>query len=168
MDPKDLIGRTLDTGRGVTQRSQERIESLVGQLQRLSEDQLDQVTTLVGEMRDRSLLTGEQVASFVDRRVRAQLAALGIASQADLDRLEAKVDRLSGPPGPAPSKGAAPKGKASGADKKKSKSATSAKGPSARTSTKAGAPKPKPKAKAKAGSSATSGGKGASSTTSGS
>ena len=95
MDPRDLVGRTLETGRGVTQRSQERLESLVGQLQRLSEDQLDQVAALVGELRDRSLLSGEQVAGFVDRRVRAQLAALGIATQADLARVEAKVDRLS-------------------------------------------------------------------------
>jgi hypothetical protein len=94
MDPLDLVGRTLETGREVTQRSQERLESLVGQLQRLSEDQLDQVAALVGELRDRSLLSGEQVAGFVDRRVRAQLAALGIATQADLARVEAKVDRL--------------------------------------------------------------------------
>lgn len=96
MDPRELVERTLGAGREATQRSQERLESLVVQLQQLSADQLDQVAVLIGEVRDRSLLSGEQVAAFVDRRVRAQLAALGIATRDDLERLEGKVERLEG------------------------------------------------------------------------
>jgi len=125
MDPRDIVGRTLETGRGVTQRSQERLESLVGQLQRLSEDQLDQVAALVSELRDRSLLSGEQVAGFVDRRVRAQLAALGIATRADLERVEGKLDRLerrqaSTPSGASGGAGGKASGKASSKPKSKS------------------------------------------------
>ena len=95
MTPKDIISRTLDAGRGVGQRSQDRIEGIVGQLQRMSEEQLDQVVALLGELRDRSVLSGEQAASAVDRRVREQLSSLGLATKADVDRLEAKVDALT-------------------------------------------------------------------------
>lgn len=95
MAPKDFISRTLDAGRGVGQRSQDRIEGIVGQLQRMSEEQLDQVVALLGELRDRSVLSGEQAASAVDRRVREQLSSLGLATKADVDRLEAKVDALT-------------------------------------------------------------------------
>lgn len=95
MAPKDLINRTIDAGRGVGQRSQDRIEGIVGQLQRMSEEQLDQVVALMGELRDRSVLSGEQVASAVDRRVRDQFTSLGLATKADVDRLEAKLDALT-------------------------------------------------------------------------
>lgn len=94
MARNDLITRTVEAGRDVGQRSQERLEALVGQLQRLSEDQLDQVAAMVGELRDRSVLSGEQLMASVDRRVREQLAAVGLARRADLKALEARVEAL--------------------------------------------------------------------------
>ena len=101
MASKDIISRTLDAGRGVGQRSQDRIEGIVGQLQRMSEEQLDQVVALLGELRDRSVLSGEQAASAVDRRVREQLSSLGLATKVDVDRrLEWGRRKLTLPPGP--------------------------------------------------------------------
>lgn len=144
MTPKDIISRTLDAGRGVGQRSQDRIEGIVGQLQRMSEEQLDQVVALLGELRDRSVLSGEQAASAVDRRVREQLSSLGLATKADVDRLEAKVDALTtdvsaGGPGTKSSARRAPAGSRSakkGSQSKASSSKGSTKGSATKSSTK--------------------------------
>lgn len=132
MAPKDFISRTLDAGRGVGQRSQDRIEGIVGQLQRMSEEQLDQVVALLGELRDRSVLSGEQAASAVDRRVREQLSSLGLATKADVDRLEAKVDALTtdvsaGAPSTKSSARKTPKGSTKGSATKSSASKSAAK-----------------------------------------
>jgi hypothetical protein len=157
MAPRDIINRTIDAGRGVGQRSQDRIEGIVGQLQRMSEEQLDQVVALMGELRDRSMLSGEQVASAVDRRVREQFASLGLATKADVDRLEAKLDALTGdtPAKVAPGKSGTKKAVAAAGTAKKA----SAKKASAK---KASSKKASPKTSAKgsgasrtAGSSAT-------------
>lgn len=94
MARNDLFARTVEAGRDVGQRSQERLEVLVGQLQRLSEDQLDQVAAMVGELRDRSVLSGEQLMASVDRRIREQMASVGLARRADLKALEARVEAL--------------------------------------------------------------------------
>lgn len=145
MAPKDIISRTLDAGRGVGQRSQDRIEGIVGQLQRMSEEQLDQVVALLGELRDRSVLSGEQAASAVDRRVREQLSSLGLATKVDVDRLEAKVDALTADAaaGAPSSKSPAPKASAGsrGAKMASSGKGSSSKGSSSKGSSKGSASK---------------------------
>jgi len=103
MPGKEIIQRTIGAGRDVGQRSQERVEAIVAQLQRMSEDQLDQVMVLLGEVRDRSVVSrdqlvssGGQVVGAIERQVRTQLDQVGLATKADLARLERKVDALSG------------------------------------------------------------------------
>ena len=145
MTPKDIISRTLDAGRGVGQRSQDRIEGIVGQLQRMSEEQLDQVVALLGELRDRSVLSGEQAASAVDRRLREQLSSLGLATKADVDRLEAKVDALTtdvsaGAPSTKSSARKTPAG-SRGAKKASSSKASSSKGSTKGSASKSSASK---------------------------
>jgi hypothetical protein len=103
MPGREIIQRTIGAGREVGQRSQDRVEVIVAQLQRMSEDQLDQVMVLLGEVRDRSVVSrdqlvasGGQVVGAIERQVRSQLDQVGLATKADLARLERKVDALSG------------------------------------------------------------------------
>jgi polyhydroxyalkanoate synthesis regulator phasin len=170
MAPKDIISRTLDAGRGVGQRSQDRIEGIVGQLQRMSEEQLDQVVALLGELRDRSVLSGEQAASAVDRRVREQLSSLGLATKADVDRLEAKVDALTTdvPAGAPSTKSSARKTPAgSRGAKKASSSKGSTKGSATKSSASKSAAKKRPAKKVAPSRSTATGGGAAGSRTAG-
>ena len=45
---------------------------------------------------ERSRSTSEQVVETVDREVRQQISNLGLATQADIRRLESRIEELSG------------------------------------------------------------------------
>ena len=94
MDQRDLLNRSLDAGREVTQKTQDRIEALVRELAKAAEEQAGQAQQLVQEVVERSRATTEQVIEVVDRELRSQANALGLATRADIDRLEARIDEL--------------------------------------------------------------------------
>jgi polyhydroxyalkanoate synthesis regulator phasin len=94
MDQRDLLNRSLDAGREVTQKTQDRIEALVRELAKAAEEQAGQAQQLVQEVVERSRATTEQVIDVVDRELRSQANALGLATRADIDRLEARIEAL--------------------------------------------------------------------------
>lgn len=98
MTRRNIVGRTLRAGRDASSQTQNRVEALAAQMQRMSEEQIDQVVAFVSELKDRSVTSGEQMASVIDRRVQEQLRNFGLATKSDVERLEAKIEQLSSPP----------------------------------------------------------------------
>lgn len=75
---------------------QETLESIRSELQRRSEEQAAQVRSVVQTAMDRSRAASEQLVGAVDREIRQQIANIGLATQADIKRLERKIDELTG------------------------------------------------------------------------
>lgn len=96
MAQRDLVNRSLDAGKEVGQRTQDHLDSLVGELQRRSEEQAAQARSLLQEAMERSRSASEQIVTTVDRELRHQIANMGLATQADVRRLERKIDGLRG------------------------------------------------------------------------
>jgi polyhydroxyalkanoate synthesis regulator phasin len=94
MAQRDLLNRSLDAGREVSQKTQDRVEALLRDLTRAAEDQAQQAQQLVQELVERSRTTTEQIIDVIDRELRSQVNALGLATRADIDRLEARIDEL--------------------------------------------------------------------------
>ncbi|MEJ5255157.1 MAG: hypothetical protein WHS89_07395 [Acidimicrobiales bacterium] len=78
----------------VTQRAQDRLEALVREVAKLTEQQSAQLQQALSDLVQRSRENSERVAELVDRQLAAQLAAVGIATKADIRRLERKIDAL--------------------------------------------------------------------------
>jgi polyhydroxyalkanoate synthesis regulator phasin len=94
MAQNELINRSLDAGKDVTQRTQERIETLLRDLTKNAEDQANQAQQLFQDLVERSRTTTEQLVEVVDREIRAQIASVGLATKADLSRLEKTISSL--------------------------------------------------------------------------
>src|SRR3954468_17961191 len=113
MSERDLLNRSIEAGRDVTPRTQDRIEALVREVAKVAEDQAAQAQQVLQELVEVSRSITEQVVEVIDRELRHQINALGLATRTDIDRLE---ERLDPPPAPAPAvaatKKAAPRKKA--------------------------------------------------------
>lgn len=96
MGQKDILQRSVDVGRDVSQKTQDRVEALLADLVKLSEQQAEQARSALNDLVDRSRTTSEQLVDAVDRELRAQVANLGLATQADIRRLERKIESLGG------------------------------------------------------------------------
>lgn len=118
MAQKDILQRSVGVGRDVGQKTQDRVETLLNELVRLSEQQAEQARSVLADLVDRSKSTSEQLVDAVDRELRQQVANLGLATQADIRRLESKIEALGGGTGAA-KKAAAKKGAAKKAATKK-------------------------------------------------
>jgi BMFP domain-containing protein YqiC len=66
----------------------------VRDLAKAAEEQASQAQQLVHEVVERSRATTEQIIDVIDRELRTQVNALGLATRADIDRLEARIDEL--------------------------------------------------------------------------
>jgi polyhydroxyalkanoate synthesis regulator phasin len=133
MAQRDLLRSSLDAGREVSQKTQDRVEALLRDFTRAAEDQAQQAQQLVQELVERSRATTEQVIDVIDRELRSQVNALGLATRADIDRLEARIDELQ--LGPAGERRVAATKKA--ATKKAAKAKKSAKTPTKKAAKKA-------------------------------
>jgi polyhydroxyalkanoate synthesis regulator phasin len=94
MAQNELINRSLDAGKDVTQWTQERLETLLRDLTKSAEDQRNQAQQLLQDLVERSRTTTEQLVETVDREIRAQLSSVGLATKADLSRLEKRISSL--------------------------------------------------------------------------
>ena len=83
---RDIINRSIDAGRDVSQRTQDRLEDLVSEFVRQSEEQAEQARALLTDLIGRSRTTSEQVVETVEREVRSQIANLGLATVEDIDK----------------------------------------------------------------------------------
>ena len=146
MAQNPLIKRYLDAGMAFTQMTQARAEAIVRDLVSAGEVQSQRAEELVGALVERSRQNTERLLQQVRSEVRDQISNLGLATKADIDRLERKLDAPSG----STKKGATKKGAAKkGAAKKR---ATKKKSAAKKSATKKRATKKKSAAKKSSGS----------------
>lgn len=91
MPQSDVLKRYLDAGLAFTALTQARAEALVKDLVKAGEVQADQARDTVTDLLERSRTNSEKLLESVRKEVKAQIAGLGLASKADLDRLEARI-----------------------------------------------------------------------------
>jgi polyhydroxyalkanoate synthesis regulator phasin len=107
MAQNDTLKRYLDAGIQFTSMTQSRAEAIVKDLVKAGELQTEQAQSAVLELVDRSRKNTEKLFTQVRTEVRAQVKALGLATQADIERLERKINAIGAPAKKAPAKKAA-------------------------------------------------------------
>ena len=107
MAQNDVLKRYIDAGLAFTTLTQARAEELVKDLVRIGEVQADQAREVVTDLLERSRKNSEKLLDTVRTEVRQQITSLGLATQADLDRIEDRIASVIG--SVAPSSGTAAK-----------------------------------------------------------
>ncbi len=95
MGQRDLLKSSLDAGRDVTARAQERLEAVLNELTKAAQDQADQVQKFTHEVVERSRKSYERLLKSLDTEIRAQIANAGLANTADIRRLATKIASTS-------------------------------------------------------------------------
>ena len=106
MAQNDILKRYLDAGIAFTAMTQARAEAIVKDLVKTGEVQSEQASAVVLDLVDRSRKNTEKLLSQVRTEVRDQVKNLGLATQADIERIEQKISQLLGKATPAPAKAA--------------------------------------------------------------
>jgi polyhydroxyalkanoate synthesis regulator phasin len=109
MAQNDLIKRYLDTGIAYTQLTQSKAQSIVKDLVKTGEVQTEQAQALANALVERSRKNTEKLVATVRKEVRDQVSNLGLATQADIARLEKQIASLKTTAKKAPAKKAAAK-----------------------------------------------------------
>ena len=94
MAQTNVLKRYLDAGAEFTSMTQAKAEALVKDLVHNGELQTEQVQDAVTELLERSRQSTERLVELIRKEVSAQADALGLASRADLRRLEKMVTSL--------------------------------------------------------------------------
>lgn len=90
----DILQRFLDAGSELTQSTQRNAEKLAKSLVDAGEVQANQAQQVARDLLEQGRRNRERLVDLVDREVRAQIGRMGLATRADLRRLEKKVDAL--------------------------------------------------------------------------
>jgi polyhydroxyalkanoate synthesis regulator phasin len=98
MAQNDLLRRYLDAGMAFTAITRSRAEAIVKDLVKAGELQAEQTQKAVDDVVERSRKNTERLLETVRKEVRSQIANLGLATQADIARLEKKIAALSKSP----------------------------------------------------------------------
>jgi len=109
MAQRDVLKRYLDAGAAFTALSQARAEGIVKDLVKSGEVQAGQAQKAAAELLERSRQNTEKLVEQVRKEVRSSVANLGLATKADIARLEKKIAALQAPAKKAPAKTAARK-----------------------------------------------------------
>jgi polyhydroxyalkanoate synthesis regulator phasin len=96
MAQNDIFKRYIDAGLEFAALTQARAEELVKDLVKVGEVQADQARDAVAELLERSRKNSEKLVETVRNEVRGQITNLGLATQADLDRIEKRLASLLG------------------------------------------------------------------------
>lgn len=96
MAQNDILKRYIDAGLAFTVLTQARAEALVKDLVKAGEVQADQARDAVADLLERSRRNSEKLLDTVRKEVRSQITNLGLASQADLDRIEQRISSVLG------------------------------------------------------------------------
>jgi 4-nitrophenyl phosphatase len=94
MPQNDVLKRYLDAGLAFTAVTQARAEALVKDLVKAGEVQADQAREAVTDLLERSRKNSEKLLETVRDEVKTQITNLGLASKADLDKMEARLATL--------------------------------------------------------------------------
>ena len=113
MPQSDSWKRYLDAGVEFTNMTRARAESIVKELIKAGEVQREQRQQRIEELLDRSRKNTEDLMNAVRKELDQRLSSLGVATKADLAKLEAKIDKLAKGATKAPAKKAPAAKKAS-------------------------------------------------------
>jgi len=94
MDRTDALKRYLDAGMAFTQLTRKRAEQVVKDLVAAGDLQRSQAKEAIDELVERSRKNTDNLAEQVRKEVDSQLANMGLARKADVERLEAEVQKL--------------------------------------------------------------------------
>jgi polyhydroxyalkanoate synthesis regulator phasin len=95
MTQNDLLKRLLDAGMTFTAMTQARAEALIQELVRAGEVQAEQAKAMIDELVERSQRNSERLIDAVRGEIQQQMANLGLATKADITRLERKIADVS-------------------------------------------------------------------------
>src|SRR3954469_2237194 len=102
MPQNDALKRYLDAGMAFTQMTRSRAEGIVKDLVKAGELQQKQSQKQVDDLVERSRKNTEQLFEALRAEITQQLSALGLATKADVDRLEREIESLRTLAGSAP------------------------------------------------------------------
>ena len=94
MPQNDMLKRYLDAGVAFTKMSRSRAEAIINDLVKTGEIQREQAQQRVDELMDRSRRNTETLVDLVRRELQGQLSAMGLATKADIKRIEGRIDAL--------------------------------------------------------------------------
>jgi polyhydroxyalkanoate synthesis regulator phasin len=97
-----LFTRYLEIGASVLGMTRERAEAIVRDLVASGEVAKSQATKAADWLVERGKTGSEELAELVRREIRQQISALGLATKADVARLEAQIEELKAAKAPAP------------------------------------------------------------------
>jgi len=96
MSQTDALKKYLDAGMAFTALTRSRAEQVVKDLVAAGDLQRNQAKGAIDELLDRSRKNTETLAEQVRKEVDSQLANLGLARKADVERLEEELAKLKG------------------------------------------------------------------------
>ncbi len=96
MAQTDALKKYLDAGMAFTALTRSRAEQVVKELVAAGELQRNQTKGAIDELVERSKKNAETLSEQVRKEVDSQLASLGLARKADVERLEAELAELKG------------------------------------------------------------------------
>lgn len=88
------IRTTIDSTRDAAESVQERLQAILREISRTTEEQAALVQAALADLVERSRENSERLAQAVEKQVQAQLTSLGLATKADIARLERKIETL--------------------------------------------------------------------------
>ena len=94
----DFFTRYLEIGASLLGMTRERAEAIVRDLVASGEMAKSQATKAADRLVDRGKAASEELSELVRREIRQQVSALGLATQADVARLEAQIEELKAAP----------------------------------------------------------------------
>jgi len=92
MPAEDFFKRYVEAGASLLGMSRERAEGIVGDFVASGEVAKEQANKAADWLVERGRTGAEELAEVVRRALRQQVSAMGLATQADMARLEARVD----------------------------------------------------------------------------
>ncbi len=95
MAESNVLKRFLDAGLAFTQLTQARAEAIVKDLVNAGEVQTSQAQSTVAELMEKSRQNTERLLDQVRGDISAQIGNLGLATKADVARLERQISSLS-------------------------------------------------------------------------
>ena len=95
MAQSDLFKRYLDAGIAFTEMTRERAQAIVKEWVNAGEVPMQRADDFIEDIVERSRQNTAAIVSLVQAQVQDQLSAIGLATKADIARLEAKINRAS-------------------------------------------------------------------------
>ena len=129
MSQSDALKRYLEAGMAFTQLTRKRAEQVVKDLVAAGDLQRNQAKEAIDELIERSRTNTDALAEQVRKEVDSQLSNMGLARKADVERLEAELERLKGSGSKEPAEPAKAKAPAEPTEKEPAEAAPAKKAP---------------------------------------